>query len=347
MKKNLFYTAVILFCLIISPEMQAEDHFEIDQSRTPVQIEKKSFSNISKIEIKHLYGDIFVRESATKQVELEIQYLDQKAGEQVSCETSTSNNILSIQTNYKGGANNNNRPSINYIISIPRNTGLSIDLKYGNIKMNPFHGPFMADLSYSDLSAKSLTGSTPSVKIKYGNMSIENAPDILVNAAYSDIKIDKANNVNISGDYNNYVFNNAHSITSNKSLNYGDIKVTTVTNMNLNIQYGDVKIGNLVSNLDAVCLYSDIKINNVSPKISNVMMKGSYSDMTISLPQDISVSFDLNMNYGDVDISKTHNVTYTQQSESDTKIVKIGKIGSKSPTGKITVISNYGDLKIK
>ena len=92
--------------------------------KEPTRIEKKSFSNISEIEFFHKYGNIIVQESASKQIELEIQYFDTKT-QKGSTVISTSNKLLSISTNSTGKGYS--MAKVNYIISIPRNVGLNID----------------------------------------------------------------------------------------------------------------------------------------------------------------------------------------------------------------------------
>ncbi len=312
--------------------------------KEPTRIEKKSFSNISEIEFFHKYGNIIVQESASKQIELEIQYFDTKT-QKGSTVISTSNKLLSISTNSTGKGYS--MAKVNYIISIPRNVGLNIDSKYGNIRIGKFQGAFSANLSYTDLTAQLFVNNKPSIKSRYGDIVIQEAQDIVISGSYSKIKINKAQNVEVSGNYNNCYFDDVQTFTTGASSAYGDFKIGTVANMNANLKYADVMIDNLLSSLIATCSYTDISIKSTSSKLKSINVKGSYSDVGVSFAPNLSVSFDISLIYGDLVLSKKYNVKYTESRESDKQTIKKGQIGTGTPTAQLVVSNNYADVKIK
>lgn len=335
-----------------------------DDDRTPTRVEKKTFSNISEIEFFHSYGNIVVKESSSKQIELEIQYFDSEK-KRASCSITTTGGILTISTekgsdirsessnkssNYSinlGSLKKNGKEKINYIISIPRNISLNVDLKYGNIKLDRFNNTFTTNLSYSNLSAVGFGSIKSQVKAKYSDIRIDEAKDLNISASYTDIRVKKADKVEIIGDYNDYSFGDIQTLTTGNSSSYGDMKIGTVGNFQGNIKYADVVIETLVSNMDVVTAYGDITIRNVSTGLKNINVKSSYADVTIGLPQGMSIGLDVNITYGDLLISKKYDVKYTESTESKNRVVKKGHIGTRTPTATIKVSNSYADVKIK
>lgn len=308
-------------------------------TKEPTRVENRTFSNISEIEFFHQYGNIVVRESGSKQVELEIQYFDKK-NNRPSCDITTTNRLLSISTS--GGSSE----KINYIIGIPRNTDLSINLKYGNIRMDRFSGAFSANLSYSNLDVQSFIGTKPIIKDRYGKINIGSVRDIDLSASYSKVKIDKANNIELSCKYSDCVFDDVESIISGSSSASGNFKIGKINTMNVDMKYVDLSIDNLVSNLNTTCAYTNISINSISSR-TNIKIGGQYSDISLSIPPEVSAYFSTSLSYGSLGISKKYSVKYTEQKESSFREVKKGQIGTRNPTATIDISNTYADVRIR
>lgn len=318
---------------------------EKTDDKTPTRIEKKTFTNISEIEFFHKYGDIIILEATSNQIDLEIQYFDSRVMKG-SCNVSTTNKLLSISTN--GTSSGNRGAKINYIISIPRNIGLDIDLKYGNIRLDKYQGPFTADLSYSNLNAKSLNSDKVQLKLRYSDVKIGEVQNVDITGSYSDVSITKAKKIEFWGNYSNYKIGEANEIiTKSNQSSYGDLKVGTATNIDINLKYTNIVIDNLISNLTATTTYGDLTVKSVSPKLKAIKIKGSYADVAISLPSTLTVEFDAAFTYGDISISKKYPVKHIQSSEAIGRITKKGIIGSGTPTAKIEVSNAYADIVIR
>ncbi len=317
-----------------------KDGKEDKQKATP-RIEKKTFTNISEIEFFHKYGDIMIRESGSKNIELEIQYFD-KGNNKGVANTSTTGKLLSIVTE-KSSKN----AKINYIISIPKNTALNIDLKYGNVKMDKHEGALVADLSYGNLSAQSISKSKPVFNLKYSDLKIDDIEDVTINASYSDVKITKARDIQTKGMYTDYKIGTAGSFATTGSSMYGDINISTVTSITTDSKYSDIVIGNLVSDMTAKTTYGDITIKAISSKTKSIDVSATYSDLVLSVPENTNVAFDAELTYGDVSISKKYSVKYTENKETNIKTVKVGQIGTGTPKTQIKVRNVYGDLQIR
>lgn len=320
--------------------------FQNKENKNPTRIEKKSFSNISEIEIDHKYGNIIVKESGSKQVDLEIQYFD--SNNKAGCDISVSKGILSIVTISEGRNSSSGRQNakINYIITVPRNTGISVNLKYGNMKMDNHRGAFAANISYGNLDVESFSDVTPTLNIKYGNLKVASAQDISLKTSYSNMKIGKAKKIQLSGTYSNYEIDDIEFLDTDENYSYGDFKIKSIHTMKANVKFANIAINNLISDMTVKASYSDIIIKNLSFKFKNIDIDGAYSDVTVFLPENLSTSISANLLFGDLDISKKHSVNYSQQSNENHRIKKTGVIG-KNPKASIKVINQYADVRIK
>lgn len=314
---------------------------DIKQTKTPTRTEKKSFTGISEVKFSHKYGNIIIQEANSKQIDLEIQYFDKNNIKGIS-KASTSGGVLSIVTEKSGAG-----AKVNYIISLPKSTGVDIKLAYGTVKVSRHEGPFKADLSYSDISAQALAKSKASFVLKYSDMRIDEVEDISVSGSYSDVRIKKARNMDAKGMYTDYRVDDVVSFSTSGSPAYGDIRLGTVSSVNLDAKYSDINIGNLASDMTVKTAYGDVSVKAVSPKLKSINVNAMYADVSLGIGQGMSVAFDADLTYGDMNISKKYNVKYTDNRETNTKSVKIGQIGSGKPTATIKVKNMYADVDFK
>jgi len=314
----------------------------IRTSGTPTRVETKTFTNVSNLKIDHKYGNIIIKESNKKQIDLEIQYFDSKNLKGTSL-ANLNNNSLSIITSGTSPV-----AKINYIISIPENISLDIQLKYGDVKADKLTNLTRVNLMYGDFNTQKLSGNTtPLFDIKYSDLKADEVQNIKVGGAYSNVNVKKAKSVEVSGSYSDYVFGDVENVIVERSLLYGNLRVGTVDNIRGKFTYTDVSINTLVSSIDAKLTYGDVKIKTISPKLKTIDMTGSYTDMTIELPAGIKATYDTSATFGSIDIAKKHTLSNVQQRETNTNVMKSGQIGSGTPTAKIVMRSTYADILIK
>jgi len=324
------YLLLISFCFLAVFQLNA----------LPSRIEKKSFSGMKEIVFEHSYGNITLMESDSKQIELEIQYYDGK--DVPVCAISTANDILTIKTilpKYRG----NDEVKINYIIAVPRDVAMKVDLKYGNINLNDFYGKFTCDLSYSNLKANEFK-LQPEIRCKYGSIKIDKVDVLNLSTNYSNVEINTVNALKVQSKYTDYKINEIKTIAA--SYLYGNIKIGSVGTIDADLRYSDLTIENLEKSLNSNNSYSDVKINNSSKQLENINFKGSYSDLKLVLHPDLSADFTIELKYGHLFIDGKYSVKYTLLEEKNNKTIKQGTIGNKTPTANIVISDTYSNVSI-
>jgi hypothetical protein len=312
-----------------------------NSSQAPTRTEKKTFSNITKVNFEHQYGNIIVEESRSKQVELEIQYFDTD-GKRAIANVISANSSLTVKTMNTGS----NSGRINYVVSVPKNITLNVNLRHGNIVMDNYQGAFSSNLTYSNLKAGSFVNTKPMIQGRYGNVKIDNVENIAIDASYTNVMITNVDRMELSGKYNNYKLDKVKDII-NKSEVSGSFKIGSIERINGDMKYVNMVIDNLTSSFSSNCDYSNIKINNVSPRLVNVDINGRYSDVILTIPENVSASFNIDLKNGNFNVDKRHAIKYTQQSGNTKQVIKKGQIGSKKPTAVINISNSYADVQFK
>ncbi|MDR2057912.1 MAG: DUF4097 domain-containing protein [Dysgonamonadaceae bacterium] len=331
------YFLLIGFCCLAVFRLNAE---------ASSRIESKSFSNVKEIRFDQVLGDIVVKESDSQQTQLEIHYYDGKK-KKPDCRISIHNNILYIRT-ILPEKRKNEKIKINYIIAIPRGIALSVDLEYGNIEINDaFYGDFKAKLAYSELEAKAFVNTQPSISCKYGKIEIRSVEDLTLKTEYSEVEIDKAGKLELKSKYTNYRVKTVQTILPGSYAKYGVFKIGSINTINIELDYVDLFIDTVEKKMDVKCAYSEVEIKTTSKQLKDVNLNGSYSDLSIKLHPELSAVFEIDLVYGDLIISRNHEVKYKVSEEQNGRIEKKGTIGSKSPSAHIIVSNQYADVNIK
>ncbi|NDV70284.1 DUF4097 family beta strand repeat-containing protein [Dysgonomonas sp. 25] len=351
------YILFAIVATVLSAGMQLKAENVEKEERNPDRTEKKSFSDIGDVEIDHKYGNIVVRESNTKNVELEVQYFDNNNAK-ATCEIKMNGSTLEIRTlnsttsgmgiaGIKVKTSNSGKDlKINYILSLPKNVSLITTLKYGNMNISKVRGEFEADLSYGNLDVEDFGNITPKLNLRYGNLTIGEVQELDLSVSYSNVTIRKAKIFDFEGAYNNFILGKIGSMDISSESRYNKFEISEVGTINCEIKYGNLTIGNLASSIDLVAAYSNVSIAT-SAKAKSVEIEGAYSDITIQLPSGISASFESEIKHGDLIISNTHKATYTEHSVKNFTSSKSGKIGTKSPALNMNLSNRYSDIKIK
>jgi hypothetical protein len=314
----------------------------------PSRIEKKNFSDIKEIQFDHIYGNITVTESASKQIELEIQYFDNNEIKP-ACEISTTNNMLEIKTDALILRNRRNRNrekiGIDYIIVVPENVAMKVNLKYGNMNMDDFHGNFKGDFTYGNLNAGTFFSSPVDISGKYANIEIEELDVLNLSITYGNVNVTEINTFKVRSKYSNYKIGNVKTV--NAACEYGNINIESVVEFDAELRYTPMNIDNLGEKLKLKCSYSGIKIKKCSKDLKKIDFYGAYSNFGLGLDANLSARFDVNLRFGNLSISEKYNVEFSFSEKNYNTLIKKGVIGAKTPTADITISNSFAGVSIK
>jgi hypothetical protein len=225
--------------------------------------------------------------------------------------TNRSNSWLS--TSFWRGGDNKQKIDVYYTVYMPSKNTLNLKTNYTNIILPDFNGAVGINMNYGDLNAGKLDGLINKISSNYAKMEIEYINNAEVFCSYGDLDINKAKNLKVSC---NYTHVNISSLSEDNSvkMNYGDFQLNSLDK--------NFKTLNLTSN------YLQSKFNFAGSPNFNF---------------DISTS-NSSFKYDDSKVTITSKTPSDEQKGwSSTKNYK-GYYG-KSPSGNITIKSNYGGVK--
>lgn len=318
-----------------------------NQDKKPDRVETKTFTDISNVDINNSYGNIVVQETNSKTVTLQIQCFDTEKYK-ASYTLSASSGVLTVKTIFpkitKGKG-----PQINYILSLPKSTKLSIKQKYGNTSIDQIETNLDINLMYGNLKVDKIATSSAKIDLKYGDIKIDEAQILNLAISYSNATINKINKLNFSGYYNNVNIDKINSLNITQSA-YNTYKIGNLTDLpTANLKYDKLTVDKLETALDVICSYSDIRVGLSTPTVKNIDIKGAYSDIIFNLSPAISASVNTVLTYGNLKVDKSYNQRNVTQTKTNQTIINTTTVGKTTvePHVKINVVCTYSDVKIK
>jgi hypothetical protein len=265
---------------------------------------------VKEIRFEHRHGHITVTESDSQQIELEIRYFDREEESQPVCEI-LAGTVLRIKTVLPEDVNtswslfnrknrnkqSNERLGIDYIIAVPRNVAMNVNLKYGNLIMGDFYSDFTANVDYGRLIANTFHKSPVSISSKYSNVELEQAGVLNISIDYANLEARTINTLNFQTKYGKHRIGKI--INADINCSYGNIDIDSVNTLKFQVKYGNHRIGKIVD-ADINCSYGNISIDLVNTlklqvkygnyridKTKNVELDGSYGNVKIESVDEI------------------------------------------------------------
>jgi len=186
-----------------------------------------------------------------------------------------------------------NNYNIDILVKIPQDIFLETISSYGDVEVPSLHNDFKAEIAYGDLKIENLLGNNNTMKIRYGDLQLEEVKNLSLDMQYGDLKMQEILGViQLNSRFNTIKINKAFSI--NLSSAYDDISIqNSIDKIEGEMMYGKLKIKSLKNS----CMlkkfsYSDIIINEVMPSFTNITLLSTYSNLKLNVPKDQSFAFD-------------------------------------------------------
>ncbi|NBB20286.1 hypothetical protein GVN20_13055 [Runella sp. CRIBMP] len=261
---------------------------------------------------------------------------DKKEGNQISIRTIINKNGNS-NWSWKSNNGEKNFVQIDYTVSMPKNTPLTVKNRFGNTNIPFFKAPLVIESKYGSFIATDLSGSKNDIDVAYGKAEIQHLLNGNLDIAYSTLELDKANNI----------------VLNNK---FGKMKIGEVETLDGQISYSGGRIGNLKGSSKIKLSFSGgFRIDQLNESADNVDIQASYSSVTIPMENN-DCNFDVTVSYGgfkypgDRKVSFTHNDDDRKDDANrhSPRMTKqyVGKFGNGSGT-KVKIVSKYGEVNLR
>lgn len=267
-----------------------------------------------------------------------------KAAEYMSAVTideARSKNLISLKTvidknnfarsgwnNLRRKAGEKNFIQIDYTVFMPKENELVVKNQFGDTNIPLFQAPLTIDSKHGNVYANTL----------------ENVQNV-INSQFGQVKIGKMEGGNMEFKFSNLKLDQVKTLILN--IKNGELAIGDVNDLTSVINYSEAVIGKLHGTGKIQLNYSDnFRMEELAPSNENLNIKAQFS--TVTLPAE-SNHFNITVSNGN--FSYPENVNFSkhpskQEKASNQAKQYQGKVGN-GAGAKITVYSNYGDVKIK
>lgn len=187
---------------------------------------------------------------------------------------------------FSGGTNT----SIDYIIYVPDDIKLKLELKYGNIYMANHSGDIKINLSNGNLKAHSLTGNT-NMEVVFSDLTINKitSGDIKIN--YGSLILEYADNLKISGQSSEYEIYEVKKLLVDSKRD--KIAIDDVESLSGESYFSHVVIDNLFGEVDLKTKYGSFKIKEIKENTKSIALNNSNTTVNINLDSNNSYNIDI------------------------------------------------------
>jgi len=285
-------------------------------------------SEETEIQISNKYGNIHVLPWEKDSVRIEIE-LTVRAGKESKVDrlfdmvdfdfTSTryyiiarsvfhKNRVISDMTSQLFSSDNN--IEINYFVSIPSQSGLSIDNKFGNIYSTDHYGKLDITLSNGDLKVNDIYRdakisvefgnvyinhiNTGRLYVNYGDVEIGTAGDMMFEGKSANVNMKSIDTLSIKSRRDKFNIEEAGTFKGEMSFSYINIK-NLERELILTTKYGEVNIGSLSEPfefLNSTSEFTDIRLDINSGMAYDLDIYHD-SKTTVKVPDGIEVKHEL------------------------------------------------------
>lgn len=340
-------TSLLFFVMTASlPAFASDGDFRKEKSISKVYLVNADAG----VDISNRYGSVYVTTWDENKIGIDVvikvngknENAVTKRINSITIEINPLVNLVTAKTVLEELSGNNNISiEINYTVKIPRDGSVKINNKYGAIITDKIQGKADIQCKYGSIELGELLSADNTINIQYcDNSTINYIRSGTIDAKYSGLKIVKSGNLTYSSSYTNLNLKEVTNI-SYKS-NYGDLTIGNANNVEGNGDYLTLKFGNLNNNFNINTRYSSIVISNITAKANNIAVSSAYTNIDFKYDANYSFNFDFNFKFSNLSAS---GLNFQTKKETNTTSSYSGYYKN-SGSNKITVNSNYGNLKL-
>lgn len=261
---------------------------------------------------------------------------DKRDGNQISVRTIINKSNNSNSWSWKNSNNEKNFVQIDYNVSMPKNTPLTVKNRFGNTNIPTFKAPLVVVSKYGTFMANDLVGSKNDIDVSYGKAEIQQIANGNLDISYSTLELEKAENITLNNKF-------------------GKMKIGEVETLDGQISYSGGRIGTLKGSSKIKLSFSGgFRIDQLTQSADNVDILANYSSVVIPMENN-ECNFDVTVSYGGFKYPNDRKVSFTQNDDErkdnehrGPKMTKqyVGKIGSGKGT-RVKIVSKYGEVSLR
>jgi hypothetical protein len=324
----------------------------------------KSFTAVSgkTVFLSNRYGDLNIetwdRNEVSVEVKVTVEMSSRERSERllelIEIEFIESDTAIGAKTifsdRFSTATRGTSRFRIDYTVKMPSQNNLTVENRYGNIKMGTHPGRVNIDLRYGNLYAMKLTRGNIKpinfISISYGKAAIDEANWLSAVIRYTtDFNLTKVQAMTLDSRYSKIIIDNAGSIVSDSK--YDNITVREINNLVLDGAYTSVKLGTLTNSLRLNAKYGSFDATSVPAGFESISVDAAYCGIGLGIERSAKYRLDAKVNYGSLSYCEECIDIQKRIVESNSREIS-GVAGSdKSPAATVNIKSSYGSVRLR
>ena len=306
------------------------------------------------INVTNSYGTVFVTTWDEDKIELDI--LIKVSGDSENWVNQRLNDITvdiiglkslvtaktQIENNNYRSKGRNNSFEINYVIKIPKNGGVTIDNKYGNISTTDLNAPTNILCKYGKITMGRLNSNKNNITIEYcSNYSISYLKNGNITGRYSGLSIDALSKIDLISDYTDTTIGDAGDVKYTSK--YGTVKIKEVNSLDGIGNYLTIKVGTLNNQLKLQTKYSSVDVGLVQAKANSIAINAGYTGVKVGFSPNYAFDFDVTLRYADF----KYDSDFEFLNKAETNYTKnFNGYYKKKGVNSVVITSDYGNVAL-
>ena len=237
------------------------------------------------------------------------------------------------------------RFSIDYMISMPVTVSLDVTNKFGDIFINEVQGKSRINLGYGNLDAKKLGNSDNLLDIKFSKANVNWIKGAVLSLKYSEMHLDYAGSLRLDSKFSD--LDAEKIIALNVVFEGGNLKMENSSAVDSKSKFSDIDIRRIEQSLNLDIQYGNCDVREMAAGFTSINIENKYGDVSIGLGEQVSYTLEADLKFCDLDFPEK-NAKFSYRSTAPTSKSYKGTIGgSGSPSGKVVVKSEFGNVSLK
>lgn len=242
--------------------------------------------------------------------------------------------------------NNENKLSIDYTVSLPKDLKISISQRYGDVFINELSGEVAVDIRYGNLTANKLTRGNlkplVNISLSYSKGTISEANWLNLDLKYSEIKVDQSQALVLVTKYSRISAEKSSSVVANSR--YDRYTLGNLNNLVINGAYTNINVESIINRLEVETRYGGVKVEKIPAGFGKISINSNYTNVSVGIDPSASYQLKGNAAYGNIKYPSTGKVS---RIAGNTETSLNGYVGNNERSAsEVLVNTRYGNVNL-
>jgi len=241
-----------------------------------------------------------------------------------------------------------NKYEINYTLNIPKQLGLTLQNKYGDIYLAEHTGPLAVNIKYGNLKTDYISGSSEKwVTAEYSNAIMGYMEQGYLVLKYSDCQFEGGDDIDLTNEYSRVDIGKINNLALKSK--YGKVAIESVENITGSSAYSDFNLASLSKLMEMLVNYNgSFNVKKISDGFSKINLESNFTNCNLQFNESACFGFDVKLEYADLNTSSCQRAVLQESNNSPNAKSYKGKFCSApSPISKVYIRSKYGNIVLK